>query len=94
MIYMRNVIKIMYIREKIFMTGEIIFKNSKPDNTEEILHFRQFKLELKNLLKEGKSKTRVVEKFKDFTFTVSDYSSGEKQKIAVFLKETKIVGVL
>ena len=32
-------------------TGEIIFKTAKPESKEEILQFRQFKLELKNLLK-------------------------------------------
>ncbi len=71
------------------MSKEIIIKVGKPESEAEIQYFKQFRIELKVLIKKGKIK--VVEKFKDFTFTITDATKEEEQKVAVFIKETKTV---
>jgi hypothetical protein len=71
------------------MSKEIVIKVSKPESDAEIKDFKQFRLDLKVLLQKGKIK--VVEKFRDFTFTISEYTTEEEQKVAVFIKENKTV---
>jgi hypothetical protein len=71
------------------MSKEIVIKVGKPESPVEIQCFKQFRLDLKVILTKGKMK--VVEKFKDFTFTITEFTKDEEQKIAVFVKETKTV---
>ncbi len=71
------------------MSKEIIIKVSKPETENEIQDFKQFRAELKVLLTKGKIK--VEEKFRDFTFTISESTKEEEQKIAAFIKESKKV---
>ncbi len=71
------------------MNKEIIIKVGKPESESEIAYFKQFRNDLKVLIKKGKVK--VVEKFRDFTFTITDATKEEEQKVAVFIKETKTV---
>ena len=68
---------------------EIVIKVSKPESEAEIQNFKEFRASLKVLIKKGKIK--VVEKFQNFTFTITDPTKEEEQKIAVILKETKTV---
>lgn len=69
------------------MDNEIIIKVGKPESDQEIQSFKTFRTELKELLKTGKIK--VVEKFRDFTFTLSNCTTDEKQKVSSFIKENK-----
>ncbi len=71
------------------MSKEIVIKVGKPETDIEIQSFKQFRLDLKVLLKKGKIK--VVEKFRDFTFTLSECTIEEEQKVSVFIKENKTV---
>ena len=71
------------------MSNEIIIKVIKPESDTEIQCFKKFRLDLKTLIKKGKVK--VVEKYRDFTFTISDPSKEEEQKVSVFIKENKTV---
>ncbi len=71
------------------MNKEIVIKVGKPETDMEIKCFKQFRLDLKVLLTKGKMK--VVEKFRDFTFTITECTKDEEQKIAVFVKETTTV---
>ena len=69
------------------MSREIVIKVGKPETENEIQDFKQFRTELKDLLSKGKIK--VVEKYRDFTFTIIDSTVEEQQKIALFLKQKK-----
>ena len=71
------------------MSKEIVIKVGKPETENEIQDFKQFRTKLKVLLSKGKIK--VVEKYRDFTFTISESTKEEEQKIAAFLKESKRV---
>jgi len=71
------------------MSKEIVIKVGKPETESEIQYFKQFRIDLKVLLTKGKMK--VVEKFRDFTFTITECTKDEEQKIAVFVKENKTV---
>jgi hypothetical protein len=71
------------------MSKEIIFKVSKPESEMEIQSFKKFRNDLKGLL--GKGKLKVVEKYRDFTFTITDCTPDENQKVSVFVKETNTV---
>ncbi|MGZ3899738.1 MAG: hypothetical protein ACXVNM_08190 [Bacteroidia bacterium] len=71
------------------MNKEIIIKVSKPESEVEIQSFKQFRTDLKGLLNKGKIK--VVEKFRDFTFTITEATTEEEQKVAAFVKENKTV---
>ncbi|MCW3077682.1 MAG: hypothetical protein JWO32_2291 [Bacteroidetes bacterium] len=71
------------------MNKEIIIKVSKPEGDTEIQSFKQFRTDLKALLKGGKIK--VVEKFRDFTFTITECTTDEEQRVATFVKENKTV---
>lgn len=71
------------------MSKEIIIKVIKPESDTEIQYFKKFRLDLKVLIKKGKIK--VVEKFRDFTFTITDASKEEEQQVANFIKENKTV---
>ena len=72
--------------------SEIIIKVEKPETKEQILGFKEFKLELKSFLKKGKMKT--VEKFQDFTVTISESSIDEQQRVAGYLKENNKVTLI
>ena len=74
------------------MSNEIIIKVEKPETKEQILEFKEFKLELKSILKKGKMKT--VEKFRDFTVTISETSSDEQKRVAGYLKENNRVTLI
>ncbi|MBA3665602.1 MAG: hypothetical protein H0W61_15555 [Bacteroidetes bacterium] len=71
------------------MNKEIVIKVSKPESEIENQSFKQFRADLKALLSKGKIK--VVEKYRDFTFTITECTTDEEQKVANFVKENKTV---
>jgi hypothetical protein len=55
-----------------------------PFTEKEMMDFKEFRNELKSILKKGKLTIR--EKFKFFSFTIENYTVVEKTNILVFLK--------
>ena len=76
------------------MSREVIFKLGKPETNQEFKDLKQFKIDLKTLLKAKRGRIKVAEKFRDFTFTIPDCTPAEEQIISVFLKENKTVELL
>lgn len=70
------------------MDGEIIFNIEKPSTKSEIEEFKNFRREVKSLLKKGKLK--VVEKFSVFAFVITNYTSEEENKVTSFFKNKTI----
>jgi hypothetical protein len=72
------------------MGPEITFKVDKPSTEQEIKNFKLLKADLKVLLKKGKLK--VVEKYANFTFSITDYTADEQKKINEILKKQQSTG--
>ncbi|MBA3681155.1 MAG: hypothetical protein H0W73_08320 [Bacteroidetes bacterium] len=70
---------------------EFVFKTNKPETKIEAVHFRKFKVDIKTLLKEGNSKIKVLEKFRDYAFFISDHTPEEEEKLIIFIKDNKTV---
>jgi len=67
------------------MGREMTFKVEKPYTEQELKEFKQFRLEVKALLKKGKLK--VVEKFSVFAFILSECTEEEITSVNALLKK-------